>query len=207
MESWTLFGCVFSASTNDIWELLQDDEWVFHLREHWQVVDLFVDRLKGWIKVARGRFSSAAGQRAQDEKLESPSSLRRQRYQVEIHGEGHVMLGPAQQGGAWVEEGGQRRQSARLARGRFQTWKGELEQLLFDKITTLGKPRAKCFTSIHPVKGTEQGARWPEKAADDRQQGEEEMARKGLGFCASRGQRQRRAVDLDPSGDLGTLQQ
>ena len=75
------------------------------------------ERVK-WIKIGRGRFSSAARKRAKDGKLESPRGQRREGRQVEIQREGQVVPETAQQWGTWTERGGQHRQSVGLGNGK-----------------------------------------------------------------------------------------
>lgn len=97
---------------------MQNDQLVFPLREHSQdLLQLPCSSPKKWREMAKGRFSSAAEKGAKNEKLESPRNWRRGLLGGEQR-EVQAVPGPAQQWGAWMEEGVQHRLLAELAMGK-----------------------------------------------------------------------------------------
>lgn len=107
---------------------------------------LMHERVK-WIKIARGRFSSAAGKEQKMRSLKALEAREERGVGWRDRGKGRQWKDPCRN-----EEHGWRRVGSTgswsgWAAGRIQSWwKGKLEQLLLDQITTLGKQRAKCYT-------------------------------------------------------------
>lgn len=97
------------------------------------------ERVK-WIKIARGRFSSAAGKEQKMRSLKALEAREERGVCWRDRGKGRQWKDPCSN-----EEHGWRRVGSTgswsgWAAGRIQSWwKGKLEQLLLDQITTLGK--------------------------------------------------------------------
>lgn len=192
---------------------MQTDQLVFPLREHSQETNLLqlpCSSPKKWIRMARGRFSSAAEKREKDENLESLKSWRREGCWVEIQREVQAVPGSAQQWGTWMEEGVQHRLLAKSGRGKNP----DLKKRQTGAITTWknhypGKAKSKVLY-LNPAGKKDGAVCWDGQRRQHRWQTAERERddwKRTVFLCKQEAERYWKPVDLNHNEDLEIRQQ
>lgn len=172
--------------------------------------EVMQERVK-WIKIARGRFSSAAGKRAKDEKLESPRSQRREGCRV--GGDTERRAGSARTCAAMrnMDRGGWSAQAVSRV-GQGEGSKPEERANWSNYYLIKSQPWESREQSVTPKFSCQK--EWSNMLTDQRRWHRWQKAGRGkddqkraVFLCKQEAGKYRKAVDLDHSGDLQIMQQ